>query len=500
MNLQSILDNISLEFEIFGDKSLISKIEIDDIALDSRLVKSNSIFFGIIGKKTDGANFLPDIANKNCRVAIISNKSDFDIEKFLKNHPQNIIITGDVSTILTQILQLFYPNLPQNIYAVTGTNGKTSVVEYVRQILSFLQKKSASIGTIGIRTSQAIDCEVAKSSLTTPDIVSLYKNLAFLKQNQIEDVAIEVSSIGLEQKRIDGIKIDCGGFTIFSQDHLDYHQNMAEYFNCKMLLFSQIISPNGTAIINADIPEYLAIKNVCEKRNIKIIDYGFNAEILKIISINLSQIIFEYNQQQFEFSLNLKGDFQVYNVLCSLGLVLAKNNLSNLQIAQLIKNFDKLNSAQGRMQFVGEYNDAKIFIDFAHSPDALENVASLASKIKSHRLILLFGCGGDRDKLKRPIMGKIATKIADIVVITDDNPRTENPQIIRREIIGDNNSNKIIEIADRKIAIETAIQLLQKGDVLIIAGKGHENYQIIGDKKLEFNEEKIVQDVIKKFS
>lgn len=500
MILQVILDKISLQLQIFGDKSMLSNIEIDDIALDSRLVKSSSIFFGMIGKKIDGANFLPDIANKNCRVAIISHQSQFDVSRFLENYPQNIVIIGDVSEILTKILRVIYPNLPLNIYAVTGTNGKTSVVEYVRQILGFLQKKSASIGTIGIKTSHPIDGEVAKSSLTTPDIVSLYKNLAFLKQNQIDDVAIEVSSIGLEQKRIDGIKIDSGGFTNFSQDHLDYHQNMAEYFNCKMLLFSQVVSAQGSAIVNADIKEYQVIKDLCNKRNLKIIDYGFNAKILKIISINLSQIIFEYNQQQYEFSLNLKGDFQVYNVFCALGLVLSKYELTPMQIAELIKNFAKLNSAQGRMQLVGEFNDAKIFIDFAHSPDALENVAKLANKIKNNRLILLFGCGGDRDKLKRPIMGKIATQIADIVVVTDDNPRTENPQMIRQEIIGDNNSNKIIEIADRKIAIETAISLLKKGDVLIIAGKGHENYQIIGDKKFEFNEEKITQDVIKKFS
>jgi UDP-N-acetylmuramyl-tripeptide synthetase len=500
MNLQLILNKTALEFQIYGNKSLIADIEINDIAIDSRLVSASSIFFAMMGKKNDGANFLPDIIKKNCSIAVISKNSKFDYQEFLLHNPQFILIISDVAKFLSQTLQIFYPNLPKNIYAITGTNGKTSVAEYTRQMLNFLEIKSASIGTIGIKTTENIGDKLIESGLTTPDIVSLYKNLALLKAHNINDVAIEVSSIGLEQKRIDGLKIEVGAFTNFSQDHLDYHRDMQDYFDCKMILFSQIIPQNGCAVINADIPEFLTIKKICEERQLKIIDYGFSAKAIKIITLNSQQIIIEYQQEIFEFSLDFKGSFQVYNILCAFGNIIAKHDLSNLQISKLIKNFSQLNSAQGRMQLVANFRSAKIFIDFAHTPDALENVLKLANQIKKNRVIILFGCGGDRDSKKRPIMGKIAVELADLVIITDDNPRSENPQKIRQEIIAENNSVKIIEIDNRKLAIIKAIELIEAGDILILAGKGHENYQIIGSQKYEFNEEKIVLDVIKKLS
>ena len=500
MNLHKILKKISHNYQVFGDVSNLDSLELEDISIDSRKINKNTIFFGLIGQKNDGANFLQDVANLGSKVAVISQKSAFDFQNFLKKNPQNTIIIGDVFEILVEFLNIFYQPLPKNIYAITGTNGKTSTAEFTRQILQFLNKKSASIGTIGINCDEEIKHNFEISNLTTPDIISLYKNLAILKKFEIDDVAIEVSSIGLDQRRIAGLEIAVGAFTNFTQDHLDYHQNMQKYFECKMILFEKIVQKNGWAIVNSDIKEFSEISKICQKNQLKIIDYGFQAQALRLIKIDNQKVDFLYNQQQFSFTTNINGDFQIFNILCALGNILAKYNLSNEKIAELIKNFDKLQGASGRMQKVCEHLGAKIFIDFAHSPDAIENVLKLAKNIAKNRVIILFGCGGDRDAKKRPIMGEIACANADLVIVTDDNPRTENPALIRQEILQKCDHSKTLEIADRKIAIAKAIEILQNDDILIIAGKGHENYQIIGSQKFEFNESEIIKNVIKKFS
>jgi len=500
MNFLKILKKISHNYQVFGDGSKLESVEFNDISIDSRKINHDTIFFGLIGQKNDGANFLPDVASKGSKIAIISQKSNFDFQNFLKNYPQNFVIVGDVYEILIEFLKALYQPLPKNIYAITGTNGKTSTAEFTRQILKFLNKKSASIGTIGIICDEEIKNNFEISNLTTPDIISLYKNLAILKKFGVDDVAIEVSSIGLHQKRMAGLEIEFGAFTNFTQDHLDYHQNMQNYFDCKMILFEKILKKNGWAILNSDIQEFTKIKNICQKNQLQIIDYGYEAQALKLIKIENQKVDFLYNSQQFSFVTNINGDFQIYNILCALGNILAKYNLTNEEIIKIIKNFDNLQCASGRMQKICEHLGAKIFIDFAHSPDAIENVLKLAKNIAKNRVIILFGCGGDRDAKKRPIMGEIACAKADLVIITDDNPRTENPALIRQEILQKCDKSKALEIADRKIAIAKAIEILQNGDVLIIAGKGHENYQIIGSQKFEFNESEIIKNVIKKFS
>ena len=239
MNLHQILKKISHNYQVFGDVSKLDSVEFEDISIDSRKINKITIFFGLIGQKNDGANFLPEVANLGSKVAVISKKSTFDFQNFLKKNPQNIIIVSDVFEILIEFLKIFYQPLPKNIYAITGTNGKTSTAEFTRQILQFLNKKSASIGTIGIICDEEIKNNFEASNLTTPDIISLYKNLAILKKFAIDDVAIEVSSIGLDQRRMAGLEIEVGAFTNFTQDHLDYHQNMQNYFDCKMILFEK---------------------------------------------------------------------------------------------------------------------------------------------------------------------------------------------------------------------------------------------------------------------
>lgn len=470
MKLKDLLPECDLEIEVSG------------IEIDSRLVKPGSIFFALKGANFDGAEFLDSAFMNGAVVAVVSRHSSVGIL-------HNIVEVDDVYSVLVSALQKFYSDLPENILAITGTNGKTSTACFIQQLQEILGKKSASIGTIGIKCSDlSIQNQLSKFDLTTPDIVSLYKNLSILKKNGINDISIEASSIGLEQKRMAGLKIGLGAFTNFSQDHLDYHGSMEKYFECKILLFKETVCDGGIAVLNADLPEFERIKEIAKGRNLRVFEYTTK---------NSSIIISEKSEIQSDLQ-NLP-DFQKANLLCALTSVIAYYQPSERQIEFLINNLDKIKPAEGRMQLVATLkNNAKIFIDFAHTPDALQNVLSNAKKMPHNRLVILFGCGGDRDKGKRPQMGKIACELADSVIITDDNPRTENAKQIRKDILSACNLEKTIEIANRQTAIEQAISTLGEDDILIMAGKGHEKYQIIGEEKLPFDEEKIVNEIMNK--
>ncbi len=498
MKLSQIISQIKTSHKISLIGCKFDEVEILDIALDSRLVKKNSAFFALQGKVKDGSEFIVDAINKGASLIICENAKVISAEVL-------VIETPDPFSMLIEFLKIFYSNLPANIYGITGTNGKTSTAEFTRQILQFLGKKSASIGTLGTICEASIGEGLQISSLTTPDIVSLYKNLEILKENGVDDVAIEVSSIGLEQGRIDGLKIDVGAFTNFTNDHLDYHKSMEEYLRCKMILFERILENGSVAVLNSDILEFEKLKKSCVAKNHKLIEYGYEAHDLCLQKIEQiadgQKIYFSFEQRNYQFYLAVSGDFQAFNALCALGNVLAKNKLNSEQLENLLKNFHLLKPAAGRMQRVAILpNKAQIFIDFAHSPDALKNVLQLARKMTEARVIVLFGCGGNRDASKRPIMGEIASDLADFVIVTDDNPRNEKPEEIRAEILENCKTRKTIEIAGRKTAIEKAITMLEVDDILILAGKGHEKYQIIGDKKSEFDEELIVKNALTKSS
>ncbi len=497
MKLAQILSLLKAKYTLCNVTN-IDLINIESIETDSRLVKKNSVFFALSGKENDGSKFIDDALKSGASLVVCSNLSQFTAQNF------PAIITENPFELLVEFLQIFYSPLPANIYAITGTNGKTSVAEFTRQILQFLGKKSASIGTLGVVCDREIEDYLQISSLTTPDLVSLYKNLCALKKFNIDDVAIEVSSIGLEQKRVAGLDIKIGAFTNFTQDHLDYHGSMSEYFRCKMILFEKILPPKSAAIFNADIPQAEEIRKICQRNNHQILDYGFLAQDLKLQKIEQlefgQKVFFEFRQKEYEFELFVGGDFQAMNALCALGNVLSKNNLNEDELRKLLKNFPQLQPALGRMQRAAILpNKAQIFIDFAHTPDALVNVLQLGRKIsqlQKSNLIVLFGCGGDRDPKKRPIMGKIACDLADIVIVTDDNPRTERAELIRAEILAACNLQKVIEISGRKEAIKRAISRLKPNDILILAGKGHEKYQIIGTQKIHFDELEIVREAI----
>jgi UDP-N-acetylmuramoyl-L-alanyl-D-glutamate--2,6-diaminopimelate ligase len=451
-------------------------LEISTIEIDSRLVKPGAIFFALKGHSADGAKFI-DSAFANGAKAVVSSKLSVVSKAGL------VIEVDDVYSVLVLALQKFYPDLPENILAVTGTNGKTSVAYFIAQMQEILGKKSASIGTLGVilgsNNHQLTTYNLPlTTNLTTPDIVSLYKNLAILKQHGVNDIAIEASSIGLEQKRMAGLKIGLGAFTNFTQDHLDYHGSMEKYFECKMLLFKETICDGGIAVLNADIAEFKKIKEIALARDLKVIPYSAkdNDSILE--------------------KTNLQGDFQKANLLCALLSIICYYKLDQEQIELLTNNLHKIKPAEGRMQLVATKNNAKIFIDYAHTPDALQNVLTTAKKMPHNNLYVLFGCGGDRDKSKRPQMGKIASDLADCVIVTDDNPRTENATEIRKEILAACDLSKTTEIENRQEAIKQVISRLQSNDILIVAGKGHEKYQVIGTQKFEFDEEKIINNFV----
>ena len=495
MLLSKLLSEIEIGYDLLGE---VEGLEVLNIEIDSRLIKENSIFVALKGIEVDGHDFIASAVEKGAKIIVVDEKYEICDPKII------FIKTNDVFAFLTAALKVLFSPIPNNIYGVTGTNGKTSIVEFTRQILDFFGKKSASIGTLGVLSDVDLKKKIVGSSLTTSDIVSLYKNLSILKSEGIEDVAIEISSIGLEQKRINGLNLSVGSFSNFSIDHLDYHKNKEEYFRCKMLLFGEYLENGGTAILNSDIEEFQTIKDLCQKRGQKVIEYGRKAKDLKILEIEFGEFGQKVKVEIFgviyEFELSINGEFQIYNVLCSLGNILATHDLGEKEIAKLLSQFRNLRSATGRMDLAIELpNKSKVFVDFAHTPDALKNVLKLAKNIAKNRVLILFGCGGNRDKTKRPVMGKIAGDMADFVIVTDDNPRYEDASEVRNEVISGIEGDNFAQISPRNLAIKDAMGMLKEDDILILAGKGHEKYQIIEGTKNDFDEVKIVKDESEKF-
>lgn len=450
---------------------------IKSISYDSKKIGKNTAFLAIKGNNIDGNQFINQAINNGARL-IISDK--LNLKNCINNIP--VIKVENARVALSFIANFFYPLQPKNLVAVTGTNGKTSIVNFFRQICWYLNYHSASLGTMGIIKDN--NQLIAKSELTTGDPIFLHNYLHKLALNNINYVAIEASSHGLSQHRMDFLKIKAAAFCSFSQDHLDYHTDMDEYLAAKMRLFA-ILPKDSVAIINADMACSEYIINKCQDLGHKVLDYGKNAK-----SLNISQIIsdiqgqsfnLKYNNINYNININLIGEFQIYNIVCAIALALA----SGLRVESIINQLPKLTTIRGRLEKIN--NDKfHIFVDYAHTPAALENVLQVLKKYTNDKLIVVFGAGGDRDKSKRPMMGKVAQDNADIIIVTDDNPRSEDKAVIRQEIIRDNNN--FIEIDGRENAIKYAINIMSQGDILLIAGKGHEDYQIIGKQKFNFDD------------
>ena len=466
---------------------------IKGISFNSKKIKKNFIFVAIKGKRYDGHQFVNEAINKGAILIIIDNKKPI---KILIKKKINFIFCKNSRILLSKISSNFFPKQPSFISAVTGTNGKTSVSHITKEIWKNCNISSAAIGTIGLIT----DRYKKKLPLTTIDSIQLHQILTSLYKKKINHLCIEASSHGLEQNRIDNIKINTAAFTNFSHDHLDYHKNFKLYFKSKMRLFKDLLIRNGNAIINSDIPESKTIQKLCKKYNKKVISYGFKSKYLQLLDYksekDYQKVYFKYKKTKFNFTLPLFGDFQIYNALCSIGIILS----SGIGIKECIKSIKKINQIPGRLEKINipkklKNNNISIFIDYAHTPDALAKVLKTLKKMTSNKLSIVFGCGGNRDLEKRPLMGKIAKKIADKIYITDDNPRNESPKKIRSDIL--KTCSGAIEIASRYKAIKEAIKKCEFGEILLIAGKGHEDYQIFSRKTIKFSDKETILKILK---
>ena len=465
------------------------KVFFSGIAFDSSKVKKDNIFFAIKGNKFDGNNYI-DLAIKRGAKIIISEKKKFkDVKNII------FVTSKNVRKLLANISFKILNQKPKTLIAVTGTNGKSSVADFYYQILRLNSKKVASIGTIGVR------CKNYKKNLenTTLDPIKLGYLLKDLDKKKIEYVIMEASSHGLKQNRLDGLLFDIGIFTNLSHDHLDYHNDLNDYLNSKLYLFNELIKKNGNIITDANIPEIRKIKKISKKKKIGLSLIFNKKKGIQLISHKFSstkQILeLKLNKRKYFCELNLIGKIQIKNLLMA---SLAAYR-SGIKFEKIIKVLPKIKSVEGRLEKIGKIkNNSKVILDFAHTPAALElALLNLKEQFPRNRINLVFGCGGDRDFKKRPLMGKIAEKYSDKIYLTDDNPRNENPSKIRKDIKKGIKNIKIIEFSSRKKAIHEAIMSLNTGDLLLVAGKGHEKFQDYGGKKFFFSDQKIILKSIK---
>jgi UDP-N-acetylmuramoyl-L-alanyl-D-glutamate--2,6-diaminopimelate ligase len=459
-------------------------LPITGITADSRLVEPGFLFAALPGVKADGAQFLVDAKAKGALAAIVPHTAA-DVPGL------SMVRCDNPRRMLALAASRFYNDQPDTIVAVTGTNGKTSVSVFVRQIWAAMGFRAASLGTIGIVGPDG----TTSLSHTTPDPVQLHKAVAQLSENQVQHLAVEASSHGLVQNRLDGLRIAAGAFTNLTRDHLDYHKTFKDYFDAKMMLFEVLLAAGSPAVINADIAEADEIIRRCKAAGLEPFTVGEKGAQIKILSSMQTEagqlLTLRMADGVHEVPLPLVGDFQASNAVVAAGLVLATGGEASLVRHALAS----LKGATGRLELVGtRENGARVYVDYAHTPDAVETALKALRPSVSGKLHVVFGCGGDRDKGKRPLMAQAAATYADQVYVTDDNPRTEDAATIRREVMVGAPAAK--EIADRAEAIATAVAGLDAGDVLLVAGKGHELGQIVGHVTRPFSDHDAVKAAI----
>lgn len=447
------------------------------LASDSRAVKAGNVFFALAGVKTDGARFAAQ-AVENGAVAVVAHP-----EARLEGLNVPVLHAPDPRLALARMAAAFFGPQPRVMAAVTGTAGKTSVASFTRQIWAHAGEKAAMLGTTGVTAPG----RNSYGTLTTPDPVELHRLLAELASEGVTHAAMEASSHGLEQRRLDGVALSVAGFTNLGRDHMDYHPSMQDYMAAKMRLFDTLLPKGAPAVIFADDPWSEQAVTVAERAGAKVLTVGRKGGFLSLKRVEhlrhkqIGEI--HLDGRIFEVHLPLAGDFQFSNALVAAGMAIASGTSADLTMAAL----ETLTGASGRLELVGSTPDgAPAYVDYAHKPEALENVLSAVRPFTTGRVIVVFGCGGDRDRGKRPIMGGIATRLADVTIVTDDNPRTEVPATIRAEILSA--APGATEIGDRAEAIRAAVAMLRAGDTLIVAGKGHEQGQTVGNQVLPFSD------------
>lgn len=465
-----------------------ASIEISDVTDDSRKVSSNGMFIAIPGNACNGERYIPDAIANGAKVILLQGEKSHNLIEKYKNVV--FLFVSDIRESMADIADNFFRSSFDNVATVTGTNGKSSTVDMFRQIMNNLGIPTASIGTLGVVAEHYK--EKFEKHLTSPGSIELHKILHNLT-GKVDNVVMEASSHGIEQRRIARVKFSVCGFTNFSEDHLDYHKTMDNYWQAKLLLFSSLAPQSAQFVINADCEKSKDIEKIANSRKIQCLSYGRNGQDFRLLNVEVcgthQMVTFENCGRLYNYDLPLAGEFQVYNSLCALGMCYC----CGASIEDIVGVMPQIQAIPGRLELIATSNGNNIFVDYAHTPAALQS-AVLALK-KSGSVAVVFGCGGDRDKQKRKIMGQVAQKYADMVVVTDDNPRGENPAEIRKNIM--EGCPNAIEIADRAEAIRYAIDKIQPGYSLLVAGKGHEDYQIIGNQTTHFSDKEVILECIK---
>jgi UDP-N-acetylmuramoyl-L-alanyl-D-glutamate--2,6-diaminopimelate ligase len=451
-------------------------VAISGVTADSRKVQRGSLFVAVPGTKADGLQY--------AAAAVAAGAAAIVADRVPSETPEAVafVRVPNARRALALAAARLHPRQPATIAAVTGTSGKTSVAAFTRQIWQALGRPAASIGTVGIVSPRG----ETYGSLTTPDPVDLHRTLDALAGDGVTHLALEASSHGLDQHRLDGVHISAGGFTNLSRDHLDYHATFEAYLAAKLRLFQDLLEPGSPAVIAVDQDEARAFVEAAMQRQLRVITVGRAGSGIRavesVIDGYAQTLTLQHEGREHRIRLPLVGAFQVENAVVAAGLAIATGSDASSVFAAL----ESLKGAKGRLDLVGSKSGAPIFVDYAHKPDALAKALEALRPYVRRRLVVVFGCGGDRDRGKRPMMGAIAAEKADRVIVTDDNPRSEDPAAIRAAILAA--APDAVEIGDRGFAIRRAIGDLVAGDVLLIAGKGHESGQIVGDRVLPFTD------------
>ncbi|MCU0954522.1 MAG: UDP-N-acetylmuramoyl-L-alanyl-D-glutamate--2,6-diaminopimelate ligase [Hyphomicrobium sp.] len=471
--------------DVVADPQEVPDVEVTGVSADSRAVGPGDLFIAIPGNKADGGRYLADAAARGAVAAIAATATARPAGLGIP-----LLQTPDPRVALARISARVYTGQPDTVVAVTGTSGKTSVAEFTRQILAACGRRSASLGTIGVVTSAS----TSYGSLTTPDPVTLHKTLAALASDGITHLAMEASSHGLDQHRLDGVAIKAAAFTNLGRDHLDYHPTVDAYFAAKMRLFEDLLPPDQPAIINRDGACSAEAEAIARRTGRQVLTVGRNGDTITLVSAERAgfaqRLTLRIGETVAAVDLPLVGAYQVENALVAAALAMAVGESTEDVIAAMAA----LKGVKGRLEIVGEHHGALAVVDYAHKPEALAAALDACRPFATGRLICVFGCGGDRDRGKRPIMGRIAADKADVVIVTDDNPRSEQPAAIRAEVLA--GAPGALEIGERELAIQRAVSMMGPGDVLLVAGKGHETGQIVGDTVLPFSDHEVLAEAM----
>ena len=462
-----------------------AETRITGLSVDSRTVQEGHLFAALPGTRVHGGEFIQFALRMKAGAILTDREGAAIAADELAGSEVPVVIVEDPREALAFTAALWFEVQPEVQVAVTGTNGKTSVASFTRQLWTEMGAEAISVGTTGVEGAYT-----APLGHTTPEPITLHKVLAAAADSGVTHAAMEASSHGLAQRRVDGVRLRAAGFTNLSQDHLDYHADFEEYFEAKAGLFSRVLPEDGTAVINIDDPWGRKMADIAEDRGHDLLTVGRSGEAhLQILGQRYEatgqELRFEWAGRIQHIRMGLIGGFQAENALISAGLCIA----TGADAQEVFDTLPMLETVRGRMQFAARReNQATVFVDYAHTPDALVTALKAIRPHVLGRLIVVFGAGGDRDRGKRPLMGKAAVENADVVFVTDDNPRSEDPELIRREVMAGTSRGEVTEVGDRAEAILRAVDALGPGDTLLIAGKGHETGQEIGDTVLPFDD------------